>query len=56
VSALVAFFLSRATLSASLPNDMADRVRAAAIAAGVSVSAIITQAVAEFLGATIGNV
>jgi hypothetical protein len=41
---------------ASLPNDLADRVRNAATAAGVSVSAIITSAVAEFLGASVGNV
>jgi hypothetical protein len=48
--------LSRSTLSASLPNELADRVRAAAMAAGVSVSAIITSAVAEFLDTSIGNV
>jgi hypothetical protein len=45
--------LSRSTLSAS---ELADRVRAAAMAAGVSVSAIITSAVAEFLDTSIGNV
>jgi hypothetical protein len=48
--------LSRSTLSASLPNELADQVRAAATAAGILVSAIITCAVAEFLGASVGNV
>jgi hypothetical protein len=42
--------LSRATLSASLPNELADKVRDAATKAGVSVSSLITSAVVEFFG------
>jgi hypothetical protein len=48
--------LSRTSLSAFLPNDLADQVRDAALKSSVSVSSIITSAVAEFLGVSAGNV